>query len=210
MATGYVKFFCPYLQLSVQQLFSMAAATPLSRRHNIPFVSEPLTPNLRTGLIAVSTLALTSFLSTLGLILFLTYRMIKWRKRGRSESAYNQCVILIYNLLLADLQQALAFLINFHWVQIGAIESPTSACYAQGWFVSMGDMSSGIWVLTIAVHTFFSVMKRTQVAHGHFVCGILVIWGFCFMLSIAGPIAHGKELYVKAGAWVCSPIPTPT
>ncbi|KAI9777513.1 MAG: hypothetical protein M1839_008807 [Geoglossum umbratile] len=179
----------------------MPAASLLLRRHDVPLVSNPLTPDLRNGLIAVSTLALASFLSTLGLILFLTYRMIKWRKRGRSESAYNQCVILIYNLLLADLQQSLAFLINYHWIRLGAIESPTPACYAQGWFISMGDMSSGVWVLTIAVHTFFSVTKRTQVAHGHFVCGIMAVWGFCFIFSIAGPIAHGKELYVKAGAW---------
>ncbi|KAH0543040.1 hypothetical protein FGG08_002648 [Glutinoglossum americanum] len=176
----------------------------LSYRHHPEdeHIIDPLTPELRTGLITIATLALASFLSTFGLLTFLTYRMVKWRQSGRSKGAYNQCVILIYNLLLADLQQSIAFLLNFHWVRLGAVWSFTPTCYAQGWFVSMGDMSSGIWVLAIAVHTFFTVIKRTQVPHKRFVFGLVGIWLFCLAFSLAGPIAHGRYLYAKAGPWV--------
>lgn len=84
-----------------------------------------------------------SLVSVTALLAFITQRMVSWRKHYRQYVGYNQYVILIYNLLLADLQQSVAFSISFHWLKIDKILAPTGACFIQAWFLQIGDVSSG-------------------------------------------------------------------
>jgi hypothetical protein len=128
---------------------------------------SPLPRSLSVGLIPVAVFGILSFVATTCLLFLLTFRMVKWNRRSRQ---INQFIILIYNLLLADLQQSLAFLLNAQWLAQDGIQVGTSTCWAQGCrsrlilcalfdflviactdyhatgFVSTGDMGSGIWV----------------------------------------------------------------
>jgi hypothetical protein len=155
-----------------------------------------LDDTIRQGLIPVSIFACLSVLSTTTLLLWITYRLV-WRHDYRS-----QYVILIYNLLLGDLQQSLSFIISMHWLQLGRIDSPSKSCFAQGWLINMGDMSSGFFVLAIALHTWYSVVLGRKVSNTAFTSGIIGIWIFSLLLTFLGPALHGSKYFVRAGAWV--------
>jgi hypothetical protein len=168
-----------------------------------PYSSDTLVGDLRTTLLPVAIMALASFVSTVGLTCFITHRMIFWRKYYRTYPGYNQYLLLIFNLILADCQQSIAFLISFHWIAKKGILAPTAACFIQGWLVQVGDVSSGIWVLSIAIHTWFSVVRGRQVEYVRFCYCLVGIWVFIMLLAIIGPIAHPKNYFVNTGAWVC-------
>jgi hypothetical protein len=102
----------------------------------------PLPTVLRQGLTAVTFFGFLSFLSSASLFIFLTYRLIYWKITGQAQRGYNQFLLLIYNLLLADIQQSLAFLLPARWLIEDRINVDTSTCWAQGWFVSTGDLGS--------------------------------------------------------------------
>ena len=170
---------------------------------------DPLPTDIRHGMIAMGFFGLLSSISTLGLILFLTYRMVAWRKYYDNPLATNQIFVLIYNLLLADFQQALSFLFSFHWVAQNKLVGPNSACFAQAWFIQIGDVSSGLFVLAIAVHTFINLVARRSIPMPMFIVSVASLWVFCLILTATGPITHRTDYFVPAGAWVGLPNPFP-
>jgi hypothetical protein len=167
-----------------------------------PLTINPLTDDHRRGLIAISAIALCSFLTTGTLIAFITYRLIFWRRYYKTYIGYNQYVILIYNLLLADFQQALGFLLSMQWLIQDSIHAPSVSCFLQGWWLQVGDPSSGLFVLAIAVHTFATVCVGQKLPHRWFVACVIGVWMFVGALATIPTILHGIHTYVPAGAWV--------
>ena len=165
---------------------------------------ESLTPIYRTGLIPVTIFAMMSLISVTALLIFITHRLISWRKHYREYVGYNQYVILIYNLLLADLQQAIAFVMSFHWLRINKILAPTVPCFLQAWFLQIGDVSSGFFVLAIAIHTWLGVVKGYKVPYKWFIVSILGLWAFALLLTILGPAIYQERYFARAGGWVSS------
>lgn len=186
--------------------FEMDAMEPRSalakRYYAYPNSLDPLTPVLEEGLIPVSLFAMMSLISVTALLIFITQRMISWRKHYKEYVGYNQYVILIYNLLLADLQQAIAFSMTFHWLKLGKILAPTAPCFIQAWFLHIGDVASGFFVLAIAVHTWLGVVKGYKMPYAWFVAGILMIWAAALVLTVIGPALYGDRFFTRAGGWV--------
>jgi hypothetical protein len=124
------------------------------------------------------------------------------------KGAPNQFLILIYNLLIADLHQSIAFALNSTWINRNAILVDTKTCWAQGFFISTGDLSSSLFITLIAIHTFFSVVKGYRPSQRLLYLSIGLVWLFVYFISTL-PIAitnNGREhggLFVRAGAWVC-------
>ena len=172
---------------------------------------SPLPDVLSHGLVAVSTFGLLSFFCSTSLFIFLTYRLISWRRKSGVKEPINQFLVLIYNLLLADIQQAVAFLLNISALRNNAILVGTPTCFAQGWFVSTGDLASSVFICSIAVHTFFSIVKDYRLPTKSFHCCIAAAWLFVYVMAAIGPALHGRDFYVRASAWVCTPpFPIPT
>jgi hypothetical protein len=184
-------------------LTSMEAHHDLQKRDYFAFPNSlnPLTPTVRTGLIPLCVFAMMSLISVSALLGFITHRLISWRRHYREYVGYNQYVILIYNLLIADLQQSIAFSISFHWLRTDSIVAPTAACFIQGWFLNIGDVASGFFVLAIAVHTWLGVIKGYKLPYVWFVVGILCIWLFALVLTMLGPIIYQNRFYTRAGSW---------
>jgi uncharacterized protein YggT (Ycf19 family) len=99
---------------------------------NASLTLSPLPSVLSHGLVAVSTFGLLSFFCSLSLFSYLSYRLISWRLKSKENYPINQFLFLIYNLLLADIQQACAFLLNISALQNNAILVGTTTCFAQG------------------------------------------------------------------------------
>lgn len=222
---------------------------------------SPLPPVLSSGLVAVATFGFLSFLSSLWLLSYLTYRFVVWHVRPSQPSSKrstspepespttsdvngflvpasalcppkeegdngrlpqtpkmsllermqknppNQFLILIYNLLFADIQQAMAFLLNITWIANNSLDIENAACWAQGWFVSTGDLASSVFITAIAVHTYLGVVKNYRLPTWIFYSAIACCWSFTYGLGILGVIItdNGSRvggLYVRAGAWV--------
>lgn len=85
-------------------------------------------------------------------------------------------VVLGYNMRLADL-------------------------FTLGWFVSTGDLASGVFILSIALHTWFAVVKGRSISNKIFYAWIVGAWVFVYLLGILTVILH-DDVYVRAGAWV--------
>ncbi|KAF4815987.1 hypothetical protein CGCSCA5_v006926 [Colletotrichum siamense] len=220
---------------------------------NSPYSIRPLPPVLRHGLAAVAAMGFFSFFTSLGLLTFLTYKLITWhngppREEKKdpiakvespppTEAAFvipnewsasqqelsekptketwiqraineppNQFLVLIFNLLLADIQQALAFLLNVEWLTRNAIEVGTKTCWTQGWFISTGDLASSVFITAIAMHTYISIVRAKMLPTWAFHTAIVMMWGFVYGTGILGVIVteNGKNdggLYVRAGAW---------
>ncbi|CAO2657189.1 Nn.00g033150.m01.CDS01 [Neocucurbitaria sp. VM-36] len=174
----------------------------LEKRHfPVSYSLDPLTPVLRAGLIPVALFAMMSLISVTALLIFITHRLISWRKHYREYVGYNQYVILIYNLLLADLQQSIAFSISFHWLRIGKIIAPTAPCFIQAWFLHIGDVASGFFVLAIAIHTWMGVVKGYKLPYLWFVVSILCIWLLALVLTVLGPAMYQGRFFARAGGW---------
>lgn len=174
----------------------------LTARAQTPAVIAPLPNEHRRGLIAVGVTALLSGVSTAILLGVITYRLIFWRRYFRHYLGHNQYVILIYNLLLADLHEALGFLFSLHWVHRDALTKHTGVCFAQGWMLQLGDPASGLFVLAIGVHTFVVVVLRRKIPHLVFVGCIIALWAFCLLLVVIPTARYKSETYAPTGPWV--------
>lgn len=166
-----------------------------------PYSLDPLPNQFRNGLIAPGVAGLLSAASTLVLLVFIMYRLISWRKHYHTFIGYNQYVMLVLNLLLADFMQAMAFVISWHWISKDYIRAPTPACFAQGWLLHSGDLSSGFFVLAIAFHTFLTAVPGWRIPNRVFYVWIIFIWLIAYVLTFAGVILHRNRYFVRAGAW---------
>ncbi|KAH7363215.1 G protein-coupled glucose receptor regulating Gpa2-domain-containing protein [Plectosphaerella cucumerina] len=211
---------------------------------------SPLPPVLKHGLAAVSFFGFLSFLSTVSLLGYLSFKILKWTLRTSQPTTYstskvvtvqehdlpdehlcpqpagpvpqllpqttmwkrlrddppNQFLVLILNLLFADVQQALAFLLNAAWLARDGVVVGNSMCWAQGWFVSTGDLASSVFISLIAVHTYLSVVHSYHMQTWAFYTMIASGWFFNYFMAILGVIitnngADTGGLYVRAGGW---------
>ncbi|KAK3707236.1 hypothetical protein LTR37_012236 [Vermiconidia calcicola] len=167
-----------------------------------PTTLAPLSdiPSLQRGLIAVSFFGFLSFATSVVLFFRLAWRLLTWGRKSGS-SRVNQFVILLFNLIFADIQQSIAFLLNARWLSTNSITVGTSICWAQGWFVSTGDLASGLFTLAIAVHAFMDIVYDFRLGPRSFGAAIAGLWAFNFACAVIGVAMHPRDLYTRAGAW---------
>ena len=119
----------------------------------------------------------------------------------------NQFVILIYNLLLADMHQAMAFFLNAAWISKNEISVGTGPCWVQGWYVSTGDLASSCFIMAIAIHTYLTVIRQYKPPQWAINTAVVGIWIFVYVMSMLGIALtrNGKAAggwFVRAAAWV--------
>ncbi|KAF7187719.1 hypothetical protein HII31_11058 [Pseudocercospora fuligena] len=175
-----------------------------STQGSIPDIGSPLTlphlsPSLKHGLAAIAGVALISLVSASILFLCLAYRLITWKRRSQGRA--NQFIILIFNLILADVLQSVAFVLNARHVLHDSVASGTTICRAQAWFVSTGDLASGLFTFAIATHSFVDIIFDYRLSHRSFMLTIIGLWSFNYLCAIIGIAMHPADFYTRAGAW---------
>ncbi|KAL6235082.1 hypothetical protein BDW75DRAFT_230588 [Aspergillus navahoensis] len=164
---------------------------------------QPVDGSTKAGFIAMGICGLVSFVATLSLLSFLTYRFIFWKRYYKRPLAQNQYVVLIYQLLLVDLQQATAFLLCLHWVSKGAVYYPSAACILQGWWIQTADPGSGLFVIAIAMHTGAVVLRGRQLPFRAFVVCVVSLWAFILVLGFIAVGLYRSETFVASEAGWC-------
>lgn len=178
--------------------------------HNAPnsaagsWIIEPIPQLQRTGLIVVSALAMISLIATFSLLSFFAYRFIFWKKYYRRYIGYNQYVVLMLNLALADFIQGLGFIVSLRWIAHDSLHATDPGCFLQGIWLQIGDPMSGMFVLAIAGHTFLQVMFGRQLSHRVFVSIVIGMWAFGVILVIIPIAIYGQYVWVPSVAWVRS------
>jgi len=147
---------------------------------------------------AVVALGFLSLATTASLLCVLTYKLISWRIKSKRT---NQFIILIFNLIWADLLQSLAFMLNVEWLRTGSVDVGTRLCFLQGTLVSTGDLSSGVWCFAIALHTFASVVLDYRMKPRPFYLTMLLLWVWINGISWIGPALYPHHYYVRTGVW---------
>ncbi|KAL2759153.1 hypothetical protein ACRALDRAFT_2098986 [Sodiomyces alcalophilus JCM 7366] len=131
---------------------------------------------------------------------------VKWALKRIRLDPPNQFLVLILNLLFADLQQALAFLLSVKWLAQDALRISSRTCWAQGWFVTVGNMASSVFIAIIAAHTYLAVVRGYRLPFWAFYFVIALSWVFIYITAALAAIltengaGHGG-LFVRAGAW---------
>lgn len=127
--------------------------------------------------------------------------------RSVENEAPNQFLILIYNLLLADIHQAIGFFISVVWLSKDGIYIDSPACFVQALFIPNGDLAASCFITLIAIHTYLSVVRQYQppqrVLNGAIIFMWVFVWGMSAIPILAtnnGKVAGG--FFVRAGAWV--------
>lgn len=181
---------------------------PETVAHNAPnsaagsWIINPLPDLQRTGLIVVSALAMLSLIATFSLLCFFTYRFIFWKKYYRRYIGYNQYVVLMYNLALADFIQGLGFIVSLRWISQNSLHATDPACFLQGIWLQIGDPMSGLFVLAIALHTFMQVSLGRQISHRMFVSIVVGLWIFGIVLVVIPIGIAGQYVWMPSVAWV--------
>jgi len=130
-------------------------------------------------------------------------------KTGKATPGPNQFIVLLHNLLLADMHQSIAFFLNIVWVGADGILVRTGTCWVQGWFVSTGDLSASLFIVAIATHTYGSIVHGYKPPRWILFSVCIGIWVFTYVMAVIGLLAteNGRTeggFYVRAAAWVRS------
>ncbi|KAH9842097.1 G protein-coupled glucose receptor regulating Gpa2 [Teratosphaeria destructans] len=181
----------------------MPTADPKGRTmnpHPVVDHSATLTPLplvLRQGLPAVAGFSLLSLSLAAPLFLRLAWQLATWKRPAK----VNQFIILIFNLLLADIHQAIAFSLNITWLIQDGVMSNTYTCRAQGWLLSTGDLACGLFTFAIAVHAFADITFNYRLGRGSFLVAVTGLWIIDYVFALIGLCLHPHDYYVRNGAW---------
>lgn len=117
--------------------------------------------------------------------------------------------ILIYNLLLSEMQTSLGYTLNLRWAALDSIYVGTTTCSAQGWLDNFGVMTSSLFFMSIALCTYLAVVHGWRPPRRALHVWIVGCWVLAVVLGIIGPIttrngwAEGGW-FVRANTWVSS------
>ncbi|KAF4818487.1 hypothetical protein CGCSCA5_v005407 [Colletotrichum siamense] len=120
----------------------------------------------------------------------------------------NPFPILVYNLLLADMMEALAYGLSSYWVAVDGIFAPSGVCWAQGWLGSTSNLAASLFLAVIAVNTFLTVGLGIKPPPWAVYTAIAGLWIFDFSINGAGvrvaeadPETPGESFFMRANVW---------
>lgn len=126
----------------------------------------------------------------------------------------NPFPILVYNLLLADMQEAMAYALSIHWLSEDGIFAPSTVCWTQGWFGSVSNLGASLFLSAISVTTFLTIVLGHKPSRRSLYIIIAGIWAFTYGINTAGVlcamhsrpvVSMGEEYFMRANVWVGSP-----
>ncbi|KXJ88460.1 hypothetical protein Micbo1qcDRAFT_207188 [Microdochium bolleyi] len=126
---------------------------------------------------------------------------IPQRPRQKHKAA-NPLLILIYNLILADVSLSATFAANIVWLREDMVNIEYATCRVQGWLVSFGCVISSAFLLTLALYTYAIVLNGWRPSSKSTIGVCLIIWAASIIVTCIGPLVSGKEhFYARQQLW---------
>lgn len=124
----------------------------------------------------------------------------------KKRKAPNPLLILIYNLIFADVGFSAAYMANFVWLGNDAIIVGSATCNVQGWLVSFGCLISSAFLVTLATYTYFIVIKGWRASSKLTVIHSVIIWALSILVTCLGVMfTRGEHYFVRQQFWVRFP-----
>ncbi|KAK7914028.1 hypothetical protein PG985_011731 [Apiospora marii] len=116
-----------------------------------------------------------------------------------AEVATNPFLLLIYNLLLADIIQAASFMLSVSWLRYDATYSASITCWLQGWLSMSGKLSASACLVFASGLTYMTVVRGYRASPRALYTSIAGVWIFTYVLTGAGvAITHNGR---RGGGW---------
>lgn len=131
--------------------------------------------------------------------------------RQRCLEKVNPFPIMVYNLLLADMMEALAFALSLTWLEHDGIHAPSATCWAQGWLGSISNLASSSFLLAISTTSFLTIVLGYRLPRWGLHAYVGLIWTFVFVINAAGVLFaeggdsrtdSGESYFMRANVWV--------
>ena len=146
--------------------------------------------------------ATLSVICTLTVLYFIFRGMVVQQRNRRQKLTHNQPLILIANLLIADLLEAVSACLDFYWLHLGQMLAPSAICSAQALLLQIGIMCNGFFILAIAIITWMRILRRASLSRGQFFTLIAAIWIIGIIVAFAGFMKHPGGFYTSIGVTV--------
>ena len=127
-------------------------------------------------------------------------------RANEKDPGPNSFLILIYNLLLGDINQSMAFCFSLVWFKEGDVKEG-AACWAQGWFINSGRLSTAVFFTLISLYTFLALILGRPPGKIPLYITITCSWAFTYFMMVLGIILtrNGKDSggwYIPLSIWV--------
>ncbi|ORY68507.1 uncharacterized protein BCR38DRAFT_521558 [Pseudomassariella vexata] len=121
--------------------------------------------------------------------------------RPRPKGA-NPLLILIYNLIFADITLAAAYTANVVWLRGDALVVGSPTCKAQGWMVGFGCLTTSGFLATIAMYTYLAIVRGYQPSSRIIIGNIVLLWIFAIIVASLGPlITQSEDYFARQTLW---------
>lgn len=121
----------------------------------------------------------------------------------RGERPPNPLLLLIYNLLLADITMSVTYVANVSWLRMDMIYSPSPQCTLQGFMVSFGCLTTSGFLFAISIFSYLGIIRGYKATTRDVIIACCVVWVSSIVLGCLGPIYyHDQSLYGRETMWV--------
>ncbi|KAJ7347465.1 hypothetical protein DFH08DRAFT_868056 [Mycena albidolilacea] len=159
------------------------------------------------GVAVLVVISSCSFTAVIGLLLAISVSAFNTRSWNTDKHPHlfvrSQVAAYFISLLLSDLIQTLGSILNVKWIGDGAV-AVGEVCTVQGVLKQIADVSTAIWTLVIAIHTFSLVCLGYKWSRFTFLAVLILGWSGIAALVIAGPASHTSRhgsFYGISGYW---------
>lgn len=116
----------------------------------------------------------------------------------------NPLLMLIHNLILADVFLSACYLENVVWLRENAILVGSRYCHAQGLLVSFGCLSSSMFLASMSLYTYLTVIHGYKPQGRVVLINIVLVWVLSLILTWIPTLgSRGTDLWGRNNLWVC-------
>ncbi|CAN8100557.1 unnamed protein product [Discula destructiva] len=121
---------------------------------------------------------------------------------ARREKPPNPLLLLIYNLLAADMTLSAAYTTGIGWLAVDGIIAPSRICAAQGWIVSFGCLTTSGVLFAISILSYLNIIRGYKPTTRDVIIASTTIWTLSVLLSSIGPMYHQSlSFYGRETTW---------
>lgn len=121
----------------------------------------------------------------------------------RREKPPNPLLLLIYNLILADVMLSISYISNVSWLRMDGIIASSRTCTAQGWIVSVGCLTTSGFLFAISIFSYLGIIRGYKAKSRDVGIACLIVWIMSLFLASLGPlIVRDDHFYGRETLWV--------
>lgn len=121
----------------------------------------------------------------------------------RREKPPNPLLLLIYNLLLADITLSAAYIHDGIWLSMDGIIVPSPTCSSQGWIISLGCLTTSGFLLIISIFSYLGIIRGYKATSRDVMIACSTLWLLSVLFASFGSMFfHDQSYYGRETNWV--------